>query len=193
MITSDSITVYGTTWCSHCHSARRVLDEQGVGYTWTDIDEEPEAQEVVVRLNGGLMSVPTIIFSDGSVLVEPSSGQLLAAVQKANSSNGDDLSVGRDSSARGRWHVRTVGAGVAGSVIASLCCLPMATALALGFGLGTVATLGQLLAYQRLFQVAGLAFAGAATWWILRRSRANCALSEGERGRVPLLVLEPSH
>ena len=88
------------------------------------------------------------------------------------------------------WQGGSIAAGVLGSVLASLCCLPTAVAIALGLGLSAVPVLGQLLAYQRLFQIAGLAFAGIAVWWILRRSRATCGLAERERrrDRVPLYV-----
>ncbi|MBI4491180.1 MAG: mycoredoxin [Chloroflexi bacterium] len=81
-MTDNALTVYGTTWCGDCHRARRVLDQRGVGYRWIDIDAEPGAQEVVLRLNGGLRVVPTIIFPDGSVLTEPSNRELLARLQE---------------------------------------------------------------------------------------------------------------
>ena len=73
---TNSIIIYGTTWCGDCHLARRVLDEHGADYTWIDISEHPEAADLVVQMNGGYRSVPTIIFPDGSVLVEPSRREL---------------------------------------------------------------------------------------------------------------------
>ncbi|HEV1996503.1 MAG TPA: hypothetical protein VGR61_00030, partial [Candidatus Dormibacteraeota bacterium] len=36
------------------------------------IDQSPTGRDEVIRLNRGMRSVPTIIFSDGSVMVEPS-------------------------------------------------------------------------------------------------------------------------
>ena len=73
---NDRITVYATAWCGDCQLARSVLDEHGADYTWIDINEHPEAQAVVVALNGGHRSVPTIVFPDGSVLVEPTRREL---------------------------------------------------------------------------------------------------------------------
>lgn len=66
----------------------------------------------------------------------------------------------------------------------------MAVAIALGLSLSTVATFGQLLAYQRLFQLAGLAFVGVAFWWIMGRGGASCNVAERAhmRDRVPLYV-----
>lgn len=55
-----------------------MLDGAGVDYEWIDIDANPAAREEVMRVNGGMRSVPTIVFSDGSVVVEPSRRALLA-------------------------------------------------------------------------------------------------------------------
>ncbi|MBI4493569.1 MAG: hypothetical protein HY690_12335 [Chloroflexi bacterium] len=87
------------------------------------------------------------------------------------------------------WQGRAVGAGVLGSVVASLCCLPSAVAIALGLSLGTAAALSQLLAYQRLFQLAGVAVALFAAWWLSHRRRTTCTVSASERDRVSLYVL----
>lgn len=81
-MSEKSITVYGTKWCPDCHRAKRVLDERGVSYTWIDVDADRAAQAVVLRLNGGLRSVPTIVFPDGTVLVEPSNRELLARLEE---------------------------------------------------------------------------------------------------------------
>lgn len=75
-----TITVYGTYWCRDCHLAKAVLKLYGIAYTWIDIDKEPSAVEEVLQLNGGQRTVPTIAFPDGRVLVEPSRGELEAAL-----------------------------------------------------------------------------------------------------------------
>ena len=61
--------------------AKHVLKQQGIPYTLVDIDREPGAAEEVQRLNGGMKSVPTILFPDGTVLVEPSRRQLESALE----------------------------------------------------------------------------------------------------------------
>ena len=66
------IRVLATRWCVDCRIARRVLDKSGAAYTWIDIDKDREGQAEVLRVNRGMRSVPTIIFGDGSVMVEPS-------------------------------------------------------------------------------------------------------------------------
>jgi len=86
------------------------------------------------------------------------------------------------------WHRKSLGAGIVGAVIASLCCLPTAVAVGLGLSLSTIASLGRLLAYQRLFQVTGIALSALAIWWLVRRDPVACHLSERQRDRVSLYV-----
>jgi mycoredoxin len=79
--TEKKIKMYATTWCGDCRMARRWFDSHGVPYEYINIEEDDRAAEYVRRVNGGMQSVPTIIFPDGSVLVEPSPRQLAAKLQ----------------------------------------------------------------------------------------------------------------
>ena len=72
----SDIKVYGTTWCGDCTRAKLFMDENDVSYDWTDVDEETQYQDYIKELNNGQMRVPTIIFPDGSILVEPSNEEL---------------------------------------------------------------------------------------------------------------------
>jgi mycoredoxin len=80
MITPE-ITVYSTTWCPDCRRAVRVLDQNGAQYRYVDIERDSEAAALVEQLNNGNRSVPTIVFPDGSRLVEPSNAELLRKLQ----------------------------------------------------------------------------------------------------------------
>ncbi len=73
---TDQIIIYSTTWCSDCKRAKKFFGEQRVSYTNIDIEEKPEFVAIVEKINDGKRSVPTIVFPDGSVLVEPSNAQL---------------------------------------------------------------------------------------------------------------------
>ncbi|MEM8858538.1 MAG: mycoredoxin [Chloroflexota bacterium] len=68
----NEIVLYGTSWCGDCHRARWFFDNYGIAYTDIDIEADEAAAAKVIAINKGNRSVPTIIFSDGSVLVEPS-------------------------------------------------------------------------------------------------------------------------
>ena len=72
----QNITVYGTEWCSNCQSSKKLLDDNNIPYTWIDISNQTEYRDYVKKLNNGYESVPTIIFEDGSILVEPSDKDL---------------------------------------------------------------------------------------------------------------------
>jgi len=72
----DRITVYGVKWCPDCRNSRAIFDETSIPYVWIDIDENKLGEKFVLATNRGNRSVPTIIFPDGSVLVEPDSGHL---------------------------------------------------------------------------------------------------------------------
>jgi mycoredoxin len=75
-MTDQTITIYGTPWCGDCRRALRVLDQHQANYHYVNIESDDVARSYVERLNNGYQSVPTILFPDGSVLVEPSSARL---------------------------------------------------------------------------------------------------------------------
>jgi mycoredoxin len=68
----SQIVLYGTKRCSGTWFARRLFDKHQIPYRWVDIDQDPEAAAYVQEVNNGYRSVPTIVFADGSILVEPS-------------------------------------------------------------------------------------------------------------------------
>jgi mycoredoxin len=72
----EKIKVYATNWCPDCLRAKQVLGRHKVPYTWINIEEDEKALEYVVKVNQGNQSVPTIVFPDGSVLVEPGDAEL---------------------------------------------------------------------------------------------------------------------
>jgi mycoredoxin len=72
----QGIVMYSTTWCGDCRRAKRVFDQLDVDYREVNIDADEAAAQYVVEVNNGSRSVPTIIFPDGDVLVEPSNAAL---------------------------------------------------------------------------------------------------------------------
>jgi thioredoxin reductase (NADPH) len=72
------ITMYGTGWCSDCKRTKKFFGEQRVHYTFVDVDVDAEGLAVVERINNGKHIIPTLVFEDGSVLVEPSNAVLAA-------------------------------------------------------------------------------------------------------------------
>ena len=72
----QGIRMYGAPWCPDCKRAKQFLNEQRIPYEWHDIDQDDAARDHVQQVNNGRQIIPTIIFPDGSILVEPSNAEL---------------------------------------------------------------------------------------------------------------------
>ena len=72
----NGIIVFGTWWCGDCLRVKRFFDSHNITYKWVDIDQDEQGEAFVLSTNHGMRSVPTIVFEDGSILVEPSEGKL---------------------------------------------------------------------------------------------------------------------
>ena len=72
----EAIIVYGTTWCPDCKRSKQFLGDQRIHYHWVDIERDSEAMAYVEEVNQGKHIIPTIVFPDGSILVEPSNAEL---------------------------------------------------------------------------------------------------------------------
>lgn len=71
-----NIIIYGTSWCGTSRRVRDFFDQNKIPYQWVDIDIDRAGRSFVEDTNRGMRSVPTIVFPDGTILVEPSSADL---------------------------------------------------------------------------------------------------------------------
>lgn len=71
------ITIYGTSWCGDTRRARSIFDRNHIPYEWVDIDRDSSARSLVEQINHGNRSVPTILFPDGTIMVEPGENVLM--------------------------------------------------------------------------------------------------------------------
>jgi mycoredoxin len=72
----DRPTMFTTTWCGYCARLKGQLKRAGVEWTEVDIEAHPDAADVVASVNGGNQTVPTLLFSDGSSMTNPSASQV---------------------------------------------------------------------------------------------------------------------
>ena len=72
----SEIMVYSTVWCPDCKRAKQFFGEQRVAYTNVDIEQDEKALAFVEKINDGMRIIPTIIFPDGEILVEPTNAML---------------------------------------------------------------------------------------------------------------------
>jgi len=71
MKSKNEILVYGTRWCGETKRARFFFEDHNIDYRFIDIDQDANGERIVRKINEGARSVPTIIFLDGSILIEP--------------------------------------------------------------------------------------------------------------------------
>lgn len=94
---NEPIVIYGTTWCPDCQRAKTFFGEHRVYYSWVDVDRDAEALAHIEKLNNGSRSVPTIVFPDGDIMVEPSNEELATKLElnlKASRSYYDTIIIG---------------------------------------------------------------------------------------------------
>lgn len=70
------LTMYTTDWCGFCTRLKAGLEREGIAYDEVNIERVPDAAEVVMEVNGGNRTVPTVVFPDGSALTNPSLRQV---------------------------------------------------------------------------------------------------------------------
>ena len=70
------ITFYTSNWCAHSRLIEGFLNRNRIDVNKINIDGDSEARAQLIEINGGFASVPTLVFSDGSKLTEPSTAQL---------------------------------------------------------------------------------------------------------------------
>jgi mycoredoxin len=70
--------MYSTPWCGYCHRLRSQLDREGIAYDVVDIEQDPSAAELVMSVNGGNQTVPTLVYADGTAQTNPSLAQVKA-------------------------------------------------------------------------------------------------------------------
>ena len=49
----ETLTMYTTAWCPDCRRAKSFLKERGVEFREVNIEEDPSAEEIVIKANEG--------------------------------------------------------------------------------------------------------------------------------------------
>lgn len=73
----ETIVIYATDWCWDCRRTKNFFERRGIPYQWINIDRDQAAEKLVIEINHGNRSVPTIILPGGKILVEPSNQTLV--------------------------------------------------------------------------------------------------------------------
>ncbi|MEY2822756.1 MAG: mycoredoxin [Actinobacteria bacterium] len=76
-----SFTMYSTSWCGYCKRLKSQLNDLGITFEEVNIEEVPGTAEIVEKVNNGNQTVPTLVFSDGSAMTNPSAKQVQEKLQ----------------------------------------------------------------------------------------------------------------
>ena len=72
-----TFTMYSTPWCGYCKRLKKDLNAAGITFAEVDIDQVPEAADIVMKVNNGNQTVPTLVFDDGTAMTNPSVAKVL--------------------------------------------------------------------------------------------------------------------
>ena len=75
-LTPSRIVMYVTEYCADCMRVKQFFEVNSIPYIQVGLEGDEEAIEFVMQVNNGYRSVPTIIFPDGTILVEPNREEL---------------------------------------------------------------------------------------------------------------------
>ncbi len=78
MATNNQITMYSTSWCGYCRRLKAALKSAGIPFDEVDIESDDAAAAFVRSVNNGNETVPTVKFTDGSALTNPSVAEVKA-------------------------------------------------------------------------------------------------------------------
>jgi mycoredoxin len=70
------VTMYSTPWCGYCRRLKSQMEREGIAYVEVDIENDPRAAELVMSVNDGMQTVPTLVFPDGAALTNPTLAQV---------------------------------------------------------------------------------------------------------------------
>jgi glutaredoxin len=70
------ILIYGSDWCYDCRRTKKFLTTNAIPFDWVDIEKDQEGERFVLEANRGMRSIPTLVFEDGTLMVEPSNRDL---------------------------------------------------------------------------------------------------------------------
>jgi mycoredoxin len=78
----ETITMYTTEWCPDCRRAKSFMKERGVVFKEVDIEQDPTAEDIVMKANDGKRKVPTLRVGDHYFSCSPFNPVALASELK---------------------------------------------------------------------------------------------------------------
>lgn len=79
---TTTLTMYTTSWCGYCVRLKKMLERESISYAEVNIEQDEAAAELVMSVNSGNRTVPTLVFPDGSALTNPTIDQVRAKLER---------------------------------------------------------------------------------------------------------------
>ena len=73
------IIIYGTRWCPDCIRVKNFLKERGLLFEEINIENDPDSEDLVIRVNHGKRKVPTLKIGERYFACSPFRAEELAA------------------------------------------------------------------------------------------------------------------
>ena len=77
------IVMYSVDWCPDCRRAKFFFKRNHIEVVEVNVDTDEKGAAFIREINSGNRTVPTIIFPDGSVMIEPSNDELSLKFSKS--------------------------------------------------------------------------------------------------------------
>ncbi len=85
MDNKSKIIMYSTQWCGDCVRSKKVFENLNVDFIEIDIDFDRDGFEIAKKLQNQNPRIPTIVFQDGTFLVEPTDIELTNKINSLKS------------------------------------------------------------------------------------------------------------
>jgi mycoredoxin len=82
LMAADLPTVFTSRWCGYCVRLKSQLDRAGIDFHEIDIEDHADGAAIVAQVNAGNLTVPTVVFGDGSALTNPSASQVALGLRR---------------------------------------------------------------------------------------------------------------
>jgi len=80
----STIVMYSASWCPDCKRSKQFFDIRGIKYLEIDIGKDNEAYLFVEKITRRVR-IPTIIFPDGTIMIEPADNTLTYKIERKQS------------------------------------------------------------------------------------------------------------
>lgn len=71
-----TLTIYSTRTCSDCIRAKYWLQKHAIPFTNVFLEDDEKSVDEVLTITQGNTKTPVLVFSDGSILIEPTNEEL---------------------------------------------------------------------------------------------------------------------